>query len=456
MVVAAQTGCMPDFDAITSKWQPAGRGGKAGASSGGGQAGQAGAAAGGTSSGGKAGGQSSGGKSNGNAGKPGTGGTGTGGSGAGGTGPGGEAGTENAGNAGQTEGGSTGVGGTGTGGASSGTGGTSASGGEGGAVCEPGFTTCPGFEDCATNVSQGNPDGSTVENCGACGVTCSTANATSAACTAGVCRPTCSPNFADCNGTSSNDGCEADLTNVASCGACDHRCSLFGTSARACTTGRCAPTCAAGYLDCTADDGAHADDGCETYTDTLAGCGSTCSDPGLACAPEQVCNAGVCGAASGLVAMTVPFTDSGQGQRYADVFTAAPDLTYATVTARIYAPGATNGTLSAYLTDTALPAPGFSAYTTVSFETLAAGWTDVVVAVPPPGGTFDTAHLHQLTFDFDSIGAHSTSPTVFYLDSVWSSDGVIHDTFDTTTQSMITSGLKKLDGSSFPWVSAIP
>lgn len=458
MVVAAQTGCMPDFNAITSKWHPAsGAGGKGrgGTSSGsGGQPGQAGTTNGGTSSAGKAdGGKANGGKANGNAGRMGMGGTGI-----GATGPGGEAGTENGGNGG-AEGGATGVGGTsvGVGGTSvGGSGGTSTNGGEGGATCDPGFTTCPGSGDCATQLAEGEPSGSTFQNCGACGTTCSTANSTSVACTSGQCRATCATNFGDCNGPTANDGCEADLTSAATCNSCSHRCASFGTTARACTTGLCAPTCAADYLDCTADDGTHADDGCETYIDTLTACGATCSTAGVACDPDQVCNAGACVAASGLVAMSFPFTASGQGQRFADLFPAAPDLSYATVTARFYAPGAVNGTLSTYLVDTKSPQPDFTTFVITDFATLSAGWIDIAIPLPAPGGTFDTAHIHQITFDFDSTGTPASNPTVVYLDSVRSSDGVINDTFDSTSGSIVGSSLKKFDGSTATWVSALP
>ncbi len=169
-------------------------------------------------------GKANGGKANG--GKPGTGGTGTGGTGPGDSGPGGEAGSENG---GATEGGATGVGGTGAGGTTSGTGGTAPNGGEGGAMCEPGFETCPGFAECSTNLAVGDPVGSTVTNCGACGLSCSTVNVDTAACASGVCQPTCSANYGDCS-TAANDGCETDLTTTTRCGSCDHACSNTGAS----------------------------------------------------------------------------------------------------------------------------------------------------------------------------------------------------------------------------------
>jgi hypothetical protein len=453
IMVAAQTGCMPDFDAITSKWQAeSGAGGKGnhGGSPSGGRAPQAGTANGGASNAGKAsGGRASGGKPNG--GRPSAGGTG--GTSVGNSGPGGEAGTDNGGNGGATEGGATGVGGTSSG--TAGSGGTSPNGGEAGAPCDPGFKTCPFFEDCSTQLSEGNAVSQTFANCGECGVTCSVTHATSAACTAGHCEPACATNFADCNASSANDGCEADLTSVTTCGSCGHACSTQGAAARACTGGLCAPTCGGGYLDCAADDGTQPDDGCDTFADSLATCGVTCSSAGVACGPTEVCNAGLCGSASGLVALSVPFASSGQTQRFADVFQAGPDLTGATVTVRMYAPGATNGTLSTYLVDLNA-SPTFSVPVFTEFATLSAGWTDIVVPVPPAGGTFDTTHVHQVTFDFASTGTPAINPTVIYIDRVWSSDLTIQDGFDSGFGSMIPSSLQKIDGSTLGWVSATP
>jgi hypothetical protein len=434
---------MPEFDAITSKWQASGGSAGKGGSGGGGHPGQGGTTTnGGMSSAGKAnGGKANGGKANG--GKPGTGGGGVGGTGD--SGPGGEAGSENGGNGGATEGGATGVGGTGTGG-------TAPNGGEGGALCEPGFETCPGLAECSTNLAVGDPVGSTVTNCGACGVSCSTANVDTAACASGVCQPTCSANYGDCN-TAANDGCETDLTTPTWCGSCEHACSKTGAATRACTSGACAPTCGARYLDCNVDDGTSADDGCETFVDALAACGETCNGGGTACNPDQVCNTGVCGAAAGLIQMNIPFSAAGQGQRYADVF-AAPDLTGQAVIVRLYAPGAANGFVQVFLTDNGNPTV-FGAMTQIDFSVLSAGWTDIVVDTGQPDGSFDTADVHQVSFDFYTTTSTS-NPTVVYLDAVWSSDVQINDTFDTTTGSMIASTRLVVAGSTFGWVASVP
>ncbi len=72
------------------------------------------------------------------------------------------------------------------------------------------------------------------DNCGACGYVCGDAHGTRA-CVAGRCEITCAAGFADCDGDASN-GCEADLSSPAQCGACGHDC-LGG----ACNAGACSP-----------------------------------------------------------------------------------------------------------------------------------------------------------------------------------------------------------------------
>jgi len=452
-VVAAQTGCMPDFDKLSSNWQPASGSGGTGAHAGSGAKeggrGGTGGANGGTTNGGR----SNGGSPNGGGPNGGRGGGARAGTGSGATSPGGEAGAENGGSGAETEGGASGGGGTA---GTSGVSGTSALGGEAGAVCDPGYTTCPGSGECATRLDVGDASGATVNNCGTCGVTCSTANATSATCTDGACQATCASNFADCNGTTANDGCEADLTTPVTCGSCTHACSTAGVSIRACTSGACAPTCGASYLDCVADDGSHTDDGCETFVDSLSNCGVTCAAAGVACNPDEVCASGLCGPASGLVQMSIPFTASGQAQRYADVFS-QPDLTGSTVTVRMYAPGATNGSVSTFLVDGSSNSV-FSPAVTTDFSILSAGWTDIVVPVPAAGGGFETTAVHQVTFDFTATSAAGPweNPTLVYIDRVWSSNGAVNDTFDTTSGSTVASTRVVLTGSSFAWVASVP
>mgnify|MGYP000187324092 FL=1 len=85
------------------------------------------------------------------------------------------------------------------------------------AECAPGLTRCGG--SCALL-------GSDARNCGACGTVCAIgAHATGVACRSGVCAPTCTVGFANCDGISSN-GCEASLeTDARNCGACGNACA---------------------------------------------------------------------------------------------------------------------------------------------------------------------------------------------------------------------------------------
>ncbi|MBP6831165.1 MAG: hypothetical protein KA978_10300 [Deltaproteobacteria bacterium] len=109
-------------------------------------------------------------------------------------------------------------------------------------------------------------------------------------CEVGVCtRVACAPGRGDCDGAPSN-GCEADLTTPARCGACHTTCPAPGPHAAAvCAAGACGITCSVGYADCDGD----ATDGCEVNT---AADGSHCGACGVACADGRTCVAGACSA----------------------------------------------------------------------------------------------------------------------------------------------------------------
>jgi hypothetical protein len=452
LIVIAQPGCMPDFNALSEKWQPeSGASGKpqhGGSSGSSGEAPVAGMSNGGMSTGGTSnGGMSTGGGGHGQGGKGG----GHPSAGVGGsTGSGAVAGMENAGNGGENEAGSGGTGGTTESGGTGGTSGTSGNGGEGGLQCDPALTICPGSDAC-TDLTVGNPSGATVTDCGACGVTCSLTNAATATCSASVCHPVCQGTFANCNGSTANDGCEADLSSTATCGSCGRACSAYGApTTRACTDGKCVPTCGAKYADCVLDDGTTADNGCETYLDGLTTCGTGCTG-GVACDPDQVCNNGACVTADGLAVMSIPFTAAGQGQRYADKFTLV-NLSGATLTLRVYAPGATNGYMNVLFVDASF-AQG--AAVTTPFTTLSAGWTDV--SIPAQSGSYDPTSIYQISIEFYTSGTGPwLNPTVIYLDGVRSSNLAVNDTFDTSKGNMVTSSLLFVSGSSLGWTASIP
>ena len=154
--------------------------------------------------------------------------------------------------------------------------------------CE--VTGCaPGFGDCNMDDADGcEVDFTDSGNCGGCGVTCDLPNAT-AGCDMGACGiESCDAGFDNCNGSPA-DGCEAALDTATDCGACGTTCTLANATA-GCDAGACAiESCDAGYGDCNAD----STDGCETPLDTptdCGGCGMACD---LANATES-CATGRC------------------------------------------------------------------------------------------------------------------------------------------------------------------
>lgn len=327
-------------------------------------------------------------------------------------------------------------------------------GGEAGAPCTEGRVTCPGGEECGTDLTTGNPAGTTVDNCGACGVTCSTTNVTSAVCSASRCQNICEPTFADCNAATANDGCETDVTTVLNCGACGHACSAAATSAVACHSGLCAPTCAPKFGDCNADTGAAADDGCETYLDSLNRCGTSCAQTAT-CMPNEVCSSGVCGPPQGVIQMKVPLAATSDDQRFADKFTQVPSLLGASITLRLHAPGATGGQINIYLSDNDFTV---SSGIQVSLADLASGWKDVTLVVGGSvGGSFDPSEVKQVNIEV--TGGNSgpwATPTILYLDSVRTSNQAIMHTFDSSVGDFVQSSLQNVPGSTYTWLNALP
>ncbi len=323
----------------------------------------------------------------------------------------------------------------------------------GGTSCTGEFAICDGGVTC-TNLEEGDRSGQTVNHCGSCETTCSLTNATSAACNAGLCVPTCKSGFANCNDTLLNDGCETDITLPAACGKCGAKCSNRSASSVACVAGTCAPTCLPRYADCNGGDGdAGTNDGCESFLDSLKACSPDCVNA-VACGPSQVCNSGACGAAQGLVVFSIPFTQTGQIQRYADKLPTLPSLTDATVTLRVYAPGATAGTLVVYISDV-----DFTQLMQHNFKLaqLSTGWTDIDVPAGTLTGAYDPSSVYQITLEFraDDSGPWA-NPTIMYLDGIWSSNGAFNDTFSASLSNMIGSTMAIIQGSTMTWSDAMP
>jgi hypothetical protein len=389
-------GCSPDLDFLSSVYEPSGgttsaagkagsggRGGRAGASGSSGSTGEAGSDDPGGMGPGASGGTAG---SSAGAGTSGSGGAGRAGSGGVAGGLGGEAGE--------------GAGGTPDAGTGGEAGEASGAGGAGGepAMCEPGFSTCPGGLECATDLAVGDVAGATTTHCGDCGVTCSLNHASSSSCAQGVCAPACVSRYVSCN--------------------------------------------------------AETNDACEVHLDDLDRCASTCTD-GIACDPLQVCNTGTCVAPQGLVVLSVPMNVTPERQRYADRFTPYPNLEGQAVTFRLYAPGATGGSFVVYMTDST--DSSFSPQASFALSGMSAGWTDIEVPVPPSAGGYDATSLFQVTFEVvvDGTGPW-TDPTLIYIDRIWSSNLAVNDTFDTSRGQVIESSLEQIAGSSMTWVEAMP
>lgn len=235
-------------------------------------------------------------------------------------------------------------------------------------------------------------------------------------------------------------------------------CSAYGVTSTTCY-GPCAPVCGAQFGDCNASSSPVPDDGCETYLDSLTSCKASCGGTAVACGATDVCNAGVCGAPQGLTVFTVPLSATGQIQRYADRPASPWNLAGKTIFVRLYAPLATGGVVIIYLSDNNSN-QGPSA--TVNLSQLATGWTDIelanIVDQPAVGqsGTFLAEQVKQVTMEVRSGSDTAwTNPTVVYVDSVWSSDVTIHDTFDTSIGNMVPSTQATVTGSTLTWQNSV-
>lgn len=167
--------------------------------------------------------------------------------------------------------------------------------------CEAPWETCDGDGggSCATNLN------TSPTSCGSCGRRCTSGPHQIATCTAGDCRVTCEPGYADCDDAGAN-GCEVDMmSDPLHCGACTTRCGTFHVADGGCVGGMCTiSACEGTFGNC---DGMNPT-GCEIDTfRNRTHCG-TC---GNACASGYDClgDSGIfcCGALNALC----PVGDSG-------------------------------------------------------------------------------------------------------------------------------------------------
>jgi len=159
-------------------------------------------------------------------------------------------------------------------------------------MCNAGFADCNrnATDGCETNVN------TSLTNCGMCGTTCATPNATPV-CAMGRCGVgTCNAGFVDCDMNASN-GCEVNTRgDINNCGACGNRCPTPSSGSASCINGVCGiGACAPGTADCDMN----VSTGCETNTNNslsnCGACGRVCPTPTNGTA---VCTAGVCGLGS--------------------------------------------------------------------------------------------------------------------------------------------------------------
>ena len=153
--------------------------------------------------------------------------------------------------------------------------------------CDP---QCTGtFGDCDSSRNNGceiDTAGSD-NNCGGCGKVCDksvAAHVTANSCSGSACHPACSSGFDDCDSSRLN-GCEKDVSgDVNHCGSCATVCGTTHAAAGTkCTSGACAPTCDAGWGNCSASS-----QGCTTQLGSVANCtkcGQSCSGGTPFCDP---------------------------------------------------------------------------------------------------------------------------------------------------------------------------
>jgi hypothetical protein len=134
-----------------------------------------------------------------------------------------------------------------------------------------------GFEDCDGKLDNGCEADTTSDpaHCGGCDNPCQFTHASAACVNSGCVIDACDANYKDCTAAA---GCETDVSSsVQHCGSCTGTCSNAGATAVSCSNGKCnPPTCDAAHKSC--DD--KNENGCEADVTTSAQCGAC----GAACA----------------------------------------------------------------------------------------------------------------------------------------------------------------------------
>jgi hypothetical protein len=167
--------------------------------------------------------------------------------------------------------------------------------------------------------------------------------------------------------------------------------------------------------------------------------------------------------AQGVMMLTVPLAAPGQGQRYNAHNTGrveSSNLAGATLTLRVYAPGATGGNLHVFCTSSNL-ADG--AATDIALSSLTEGFQDIDIPVPAPvPGGFEPTRVFIIRVEVEAgpgFGDSWRSPaTVIYIDSIISSNGVISEAFDTAPsfRTFGSADVRAVPNSTLAWLPSIP
>jgi hypothetical protein len=132
----------------------------------------------------------------------------------------------------------------------------------------------------------------TPSNCGACGVSCDMTYSNDASCTltgtTGLCSyASCVSGFADCDASAPNtNGCDTPITTLNNCGACGVSCNTANSVDAGCGPTGCTYACAPNYANCNTTAAPSNAGGCAC--NTPACCASTGATPGGG-GPGYVC-----------------------------------------------------------------------------------------------------------------------------------------------------------------------
>ena len=131
-----------------------------------------------------------------------------------------------------------------------------------------------------------------------------------------------------------------------------------------------------------------------------------------------------------------------------------PILSNTTLTIRVYAPGASNGTFSTFMVDKNF---NWGPRTDFVLDTLSQGWTDITIPIGAYDGTFDPRTMYQVTMEVGSTGSGPwASPMLIYIDNIRSANGAVHDTFDTSFGNIGGSTMLVVANSTFSWTDKLP